>query len=80
VVHVTWHVILPGVPGPPGIMTEHVPPPAYRSHWGLPWRWWRHVPHLHRLAYLPGIGHVKCLTCWQPVIGGTSGGTPRVIS
>jgi hypothetical protein len=42
-----------------------MPPQEFRRFLGMPWRWWRHIPHWHIAVYLNEVGRVKCSVCWQ---------------
>lgn len=47
-------------------MNGNAPPPReYQRFLGLPWRWWRHLPHWHVAVFLNEIGYIKCAVCWK---------------
>jgi hypothetical protein len=45
---------------------EPEPPREFRTFAGLPYTWWRHLPHWHIAVFLNRIGHIRCAICWRP--------------
>jgi len=46
-------------------MRQPEPYPEFRRFAGLPWRWWRHLPHLVIPVFVIEDQMIRCSICWR---------------